>query len=50
MGKARVHNHTGALGEDGQVYFWGDPYKGQLGIDLGPQGWTHKNDTCFVEP
>ena len=44
------HCHTGALGVDGQVYFWGDPYKGQLGIYLGPEGWTHKNQTNFCEP
>lgn len=29
--KGEKHNHTGCINSSGQVYMWGDPYKGQLG-------------------
>ena len=29
--KSVQHNHTGCVTEDGRLFMWGDPYKGQLG-------------------
>jgi len=40
--KSYKHNHTGCVTEDGRLFMWGDPYKGQLGHYKGKDAWTHK--------
>lgn len=39
--KGEKHSHTHALTADGDVYSWGDQYKGQLGILPDGVEWGH---------
>lgn len=41
--KGDKHCHTSCVDQQGQVYSWGDPYKGQLGFALKSEdgGWNH---------
>ena len=36
--------------ENGSVFMWGDPYKGQLGQYETNQNWDHKEDRLFSTP
>ena len=49
--KGEKHQHTGVVFDDGTVYMWGDPYKGQLGQYTPKEsGWDHKEDRLFSTP
>ena len=48
--KGEKHNHTGCVTEDGRVFMWGDPYKGQLGLYLDDKGWTHEETSLYPTP
>lgn len=48
--KGEKHNHTGCVTENGKVYMWGDPYKGQLGLYLDEKGWTHEETSLYPTP
>mmetsp|Transcript_35293 Transcript_35293/g.54035 ORF Transcript_35293/g.54035 Transcript_35293/m.54035 type:complete len:105 (+) Transcript_35293:758-1072(+) len=48
--KGEKHVHTGCLTEDGRVYMWGDPYKGQLGLYKDEKGWTHEETSLYPKP
>lgn len=48
--KSVQHNHTGCVTEDGRLFMWGDPYKGQLGHYVGKEKWTHKEKNLYSTP
>ena len=39
--RGEKHCHTHALTEHGEVYSWGDQYKGQLGLLDDGEDWNH---------
>ena len=48
--KGEKHCHTHAITENGDVFAWGDPYKGQLGTYTGDEVWTHEEKNLYSEP
>lgn len=48
--KSVHHNHTGCVTEDGRLFMWGDPYKGQLGHYKKNEEWTHKETNLYSTP
>lgn len=48
--KSVQHNHTGCVTEDGRLFMWGDPYKGQLGHYMGKDAWTHAEKNLYSTP
>jgi alpha-tubulin suppressor-like RCC1 family protein len=48
--KGAKHNHTGCVDSEGNLYMWGDPYKGQLGHYSDSEGWDHKEKALYGTP
>ena len=48
--KGEKHVHTGCLTTEKEVYMWGDPYKGQLGLYKDEKGWTHEENSLYPTP
>ena len=48
--KGEKHSHAACLTEDGRVFMWGDPYKGQIGLFRDDKGTMHDDTSLYPVP